>query len=393
MILRTAGPHLRALAALYPAVAITGPRQSGKTTLARMMFPDMPYVNLEAPDTRRLAQADPRGFLAQFQDGVVLDEFQRAPELVSYIQVLTDEDPRAGRFILTGSQQFEVMSRVSQSLAGRIGLIRLLPFSFEELRGGGFAAGAAAHWMFSGFYPRIHDRGLPPAQALSDYFATYVQRDVRELLNVADLSLFETFMRLCAGRTGQLLNLSNLAQDLGIAQVTARKWLTVLQASYVVHLTQPYHWRTTKRLMKSPKLYFYDTGLATWLIGVQSPQQLATHPLRGGLFENMVMMDALKFRWHRGLRDNLYFYRDSEGSEIDLVLEFGHGVFPIEIKAGATINTDYFKGIKHFAKLVDNAPNGGGLVYGGNERWRHNGTQIVPFDDLDALLVACGADA
>ena len=393
MILRTASPHLRALAALYPAVAITGPRQSGKTTLARMMFPDMPYVNLEAPDTRRLAQADPRGFLAQFQDGVVLDEFQRAPELVSYIQVLTDEDPRAGRFILTGSQQFEVMSRVSQSLAGRIGLIRLLPFSFEELRGGGFAAGAAAHWMFSGFYPRIHDRGLPPAQALSDYFATYVQRDVRELLNVADLSLFETFMRLCAGRTGQLLNLSNLAQDLGIAQVTARKWLTVLQASYVVHLTQPYHWRTTKRLMKSPKLYFYDTGLATWLIGVQSPQQLATHPLRGGLFENMVMMDALKFRWHRGLRDNLYFYRDSEGSEIDLVLEFGHGVFPIEIKAGATINSDYFKGIKHFAKLVDNAPNGGGLVYGGNERWRHNGTQIVPFDDLDALLVACGADA
>ena len=393
MILRTASPHLRALAALYPAVAITGPRQSGKTTLARMMFPDMPYVNLEAPDTRRLAQADPRGFLAQFQDGVVLDEFQRAPELVSYIQVLTDEDPRAGRFILTGSQQFEVMSRVSQSLAGRIGLIRLLPFSFEELRGGGFAAGAAAHWMFSGFYPRIHDRGLPPAQALSDYFATYVQRDVRELLNVADLSLFETFMRLCAGRTGQLLNLSNLAQDLGIAQVTARKWLTVLQASYVVHLTQPYHWRTTKRLMKSPKLYFYDTGLATWLIGVQSPQQLATHPLRGGLFENMVMMDALKFRWHRGLRDNLYFYRDSEGSEIDLVLEFGHGVFPIEIKAGATINSDYFKGIKHFAKLVDNAPNGGGLVYGGNERWRHNGTQIVPFDDIDALLVACGADA
>ncbi len=392
MILRTAGPHLRALAALYPAVAITGPRQSGKTTLARMVFPDMPYVNLEAPDTRRLAQADPRGFLAQFQDGVVLDEFQRAPELVSYIQVLTDEDPRAGRFILTGSQQFEVMSKVSQSLAGRIGLIRLLPFSFEELRGGGSPAGDAARWIFSGFYPRIHDRGLPPAQALSDYFATYVQRDVRELLNVADLSLFETFMRLCAGRTGQLLNLSNLAQDLGIAQVTARKWLTVLQASYVVHLTQPYHWRTTKRLMKSPKLYFYDTGLATWLIGVQSPQQLATHPLRGGLFENMVMMDALKFRWHRGLRDNLYFYRDSEGSEIDLVLEFGHGVFPIEIKAGATINSDYFKGIKHFAKLVDNVPNGGGLVYGGNERWRHNGTQIVPFDDIDALLVACGAD-
>ena len=393
MIVRTISPHLRLLATLYPVVVVSGPRQSGKTTLARSAFPEMPYVNLEAPDIRRLAQADPRGFLARFPSGVLLDEFQRAPELVSYIQVLTDEDPRAGRFVLTGSQQFEVMSKVSQSLAGRAGLIRLLPFSFEELRLGGFPVGDASHWMFSGFYPRIHDRDLPPAQALSDYFATYVQRDVREILNIADLAMFESFVRLCAGRTGQLLNLSNLAQDLGISHVTARKWLTVLQASYLVHLVQPYHWRTSKRLMKSPKLYFYDTGLAAWLIGIQSPQQLATHPLRGGLFENMVMMDALKFRWHRGLRDNLYFYRDSEGAEIDLLLEFGHGVFPIEIKAGATVNADYFKGIKHFSKMVSAAPNGGGLVYGGGERWLHNGTQIVPFDDVDALLTACGADA
>lgn len=393
MLTRTASPHLRHLAALYPAVAITGPRQSGKTTLARTVFPQMPYVNLEAPDTRRLAQADPRSFLAQFPDGVILDEFQRVPDLVSYIQVLADDDPRPGRFILTGSQQFEVMSSVSQSLAGRIGLIRLLPFSFEELRAGGVPAGSATQSMFSGFYPRIHDRHLPPAQALSDYFATYVQRDVRALLNIADLAQFETFVRLCAGRTGQLLNLSNLAQDLGITHVTARKWLTVLQASYIVHLVQPYHWRTSKRLIKSSKLYFYDTGLAAWLIGIQSAQQLATHPLRGGLFENMVMMDVLKFRWHRGLRDNLFFYRDSEGAEIDLLLEFGHGVFPIEIKAGATINPDYFKGLRHFAKLVSAAPNGGGLVYGGSERWLHSGTQLVPFDDADALLVACGADA
>ncbi len=392
MIVRTISPRLRFLATLYPVVVITGPRQSGKTTLARAAFPAMPYVNLEAPDMRRLAQADPRGFLARFPSGVLLDEFQRAPELVSYIQVLTDEDPRAGRFILTGSQQFEVMSKVSQSLAGRAGLIRLLPFSFEELGLGGFPAGDASHWMFSGFYPRIHDRGLPAAQALGDYFATYVQRDVREILNITDLAMFESFVRLCAGRTGQLLNLNNLAQDLGISHVTARKWLTVLQASYLVHLVQPYHWRTTKRLIKSPKLYFYDTGLAAWLIGIQSPEQLASHPLRGGLFENMVMMDALKFRWHRGLRDNLFFYRDSEGAEIDLLLEFGHGVFPIEIKAGATINSDYFKGIRHFSKLVSSAPNGGGLVYGGAERWLHSGTQIVPFDDVAALLTACGAD-
>ena len=391
MIIRTASPHLRHLAALYPAVAITGPRQSGKTTLARTVFPQMPYVNLEAPDTLRLAQADPRSFLAQFPDGMILDEFQRAPELVSYIQVLADEDPRPGRFILTGSQQFEVMSKVSQSLAGRVGLLRLLPFSFEELRASGVNTDNAARWMFSGFYPRIHDRKLPPAQALSDYFATYVQRDLRELLNVPDLAMFESFVRLCAGRTGQLLNLQNLAQDLGISHTTARRWLTVLQASYIVHLVQPYHWRTTKRLMKSPKLYFYDTGLAAWLIGIQSAQQLLTHPLRGGLFENMVMMDALKFRWHRGLRDNLFFYRDSEGAEIDLLLEFGHGVYPIEIKAGATINPDYFKGLRHFSKLVSAAPNGGGLVYGGSERWLHNGTQIVPFDDVDALLTACGA--
>lgn len=418
MIPRTAADYLIRVASYYPVAVLTGPRQSGKTTLARSQFPALPYFNLEAPDVRMRIEADPRGFLESYPDGLILDEFQRLPQLASYIQVLADSSTRCGRFILTGSQQLEVMSKVSQSLAGRAGLLKLLPLSIEELQarnanipvldtspaadgmppahGMPAAEGTLERQMYTGFYPRIYDRQLPPSQVLSDYFATYVQRDVRSLANVADIAQFEKFVGLCAGRVGQLLNVQNIAQDLGITHVTASRWLTILQATYIVHLVQPYHWRSTKRLIKSPKLYFYDVGLACWLNGIQSAAQLRTHPLRGLLFENMIMMEALKYRWHRGLRDNLYFYRDSDGAEVDLILEFAHGIYPIEIKAGETLSTDSFKGLKHLAKLVAAAPakppNGGGLVYGGSQHWQQAGAQVVGFKHVAALLKACGAD-
>ncbi len=399
MIPRLASAYLQRLASYYPVAVVTGPRQSGKTTLARNTFAHLPYFNLEAPDTRARIEADPRGFLESFPQGVVLDEFQRTPELVSYIQVLSDANERNGRFILTGSQQLEVMSKVSQSLAGRSGLLRLLPLSMEELQAADALPEAqsglaqANRWMFSGFYPRIYDQRLPPAQVLGDYFATYVQRDVRSLANVADIAQFEKFVRLCAGRIGQVLNLQNLAQDLGVSHATAGRWLTILQATYVVHLVQPYHWRTSKRLVKSPKLYFYDVGLATWLNGIENEQQLVTHPLRGHLFENLVIIEALKYRYNRGLRDNLYFYRDSDGAEVDLLLEYAQGIYPIEIKSGSTVNPDYFKGLKHLARLVGQPPNGGGLVYGGADAWSQAGTQVVGLNQLGALLEACGAGA
>jgi uncharacterized protein len=397
MIPRIASNHLKRLAAYYPVVVITGPRQSGKTTLVRSAFPNLPYFNLEAPNIRSRVEADPVGFLETYPEGVIIDEFQRFPEIASYIQVAADANPENGRFILTGSQQFEVMSKASQSLAGRVGLLKLLPLSIEELNDAGSRPLAIPldQILHTGFYPRLFDQHIPPQQAYSDYFATYVQRDVRALVNVIDLSQFEKFVRLCAGRIGQVLNLQNLSQDLGITHLTAQRWLSVLQASYIVHLVQPFHWRTTKRLIKSPKLYFYDVGLAAWLMGLQSQDQIATHPLRGAMFENMIVMEALKYRLNRGLHDNLFFYRDSDGAEVDLILEFANGIYPIEIKSGLTVNTDYFKGLRHLAKQFIQAsqalPNGGGLVYAGNECWQQLGTQIAGYQRTADLLGACGA--
>jgi predicted AAA+ superfamily ATPase len=386
MIPRTALPVLRALAADYPVVTLTGPRQSGKTTLCRAAFADKPYVNLEQPDVRAFAQDDPRGFLRAYPDGAILDEIQRAPELPSYLQALVDERPLPGRYILTGSEQFEVLNRVSQSLAGRTGLLRLLPFSIEEMSGH-FPTRPVERLILSGFYPRIHDRDLDPTRALGDYFATYVQRDLRALVNIGDLSTFEKFVRLAAGRSGQILNLSALGAEAGVSHTTTRKWLSLLEASYIAFQLPPYFWNTSKRLVKSPKLYFHDVGLAAYLLGIQNESHARSHPLRGALFETLVVGEALKWFWHRARRAGLHFYRDSEGNEVDLLLELGAGVFPIEIKAGETVNPDFFKGLRAFARLYEPPPpNGGALIYAGDAAQTRHGTTVMPIAGLPGLL-------
>ena len=367
MIERNIAPVLLQLATQYPVITITGPRQSGKTTLTRRLFADKPYVTLEDPDTRRFATEDPRGFLMQFAQGAILDEIQRAPELTSYLQGMVDADPKPGRFVLTGSHQFELMSQVSQSLAGRTAVLRLLPFTLAEVHRlrGGMASPDLAQTLLTGFYPRIHDQSLDPSQALADYFATYVQRDLRQLAAVQDLQRFERFVRLCAGRTGQLLNLSSLGNDAGVTHSTARAWIDLLQSSYIVHLLPPWFANTGKRLVKASKLYFHDVGLACWLLGMRSAAQVARDPLWGSLFENFVIMEAMKDRLNAGATAEMYFYRDSEGNEVDLLIPVGTKMHAIEIKAGATINPDYFKGLKTFAAHQPAVFASGCVVFGG----------------------------
>ncbi len=386
MIQRTIEPQLRQLAASYPVVTITGPRQSGKTTLCRKVFPDYDYVNLEAPDIRSYATDDPRGFLATYQHGVILDEIQRVPLLLSYIQTIVDEKNIPGQYILTGSQQFEVMNTISQSLAGRTALLKLLPLSLSELNSLPPPA-TIDNAILNGFYPRIHDQRLNPTQVMGDYFETYVERDLRQLMAIKDLSQFERFVKVCAGRVGQLLNLQSLGNDVGISYACARSWLTILEASYIVHLLHPWHANVSKRLIKSPKLYFCDVGLASYLLGLENENQVNRDPLRGNLFENLVIMEALKHLYNRGKRSNLFFYRDSNGNEVDLISEQGRTLAAIEIKAGTTVNPDFFKGLRQFKKMTGESHTVvAGLVYGGEETQRRSDTVVQGVLNCDSLL-------
>lgn len=384
MVEREITSRLVALYQQYPFVTVTGPRQSGKTTLCRSVFPDLAYVNLEAPDQREFAESDPRAFLARLNEGAILDEIQRVPSLLSYLQVIADEQRRNSLFVLTGSEQFRLSDAINQSLAGRTALLRLLPFSLAERQQTG-ASGEVDDILFSGFYPRIHDQGLDPRQALGDYFETYVERDVRQLSEIRNLSSFQRFVRLCAGRVGQVVNLSSLGADAGVTHTTAREWLAVLEASYIVFQLQPFHSNVQKRLIKSPKLYFYDVGLASYLIGIENAKQIATHPLRGPLFENAVVVEALKHRFNGGYQPNLSFFRSAKGLECDLFYETGQGIGAIEIKSGATIASDFFTSLKRVAKLVPDIT-ATFVVYGGTERQSRSDCEVVSLADVGGAL-------
>ena len=384
MIEREIAGRLKRLFRQFPFVTVTGPRQSGKTTLCRAAFPDLAYANLEAPDQRQFAESDPRGFLAQLGDGAIIDEVQHVPELLSYLQVLADERRRNSLFVLTGSEQFQLSHAISQSLAGRTALLRLLPFSLDERQRIG-ASLAIDGMLYSGFYPRILDQGLEPQQALGDYFETYVERDVRRMGEIRNLSSFRRFVRLCAGRVGQLINLSALGSDAGVSHTTAREWLTVLEASYIVFQLPPYHANIRKRLIKSPKLYFYDVGLASYLIGIEQAGQIATHPLRGALFENLVVAEVLKYRFNQGQRSNLSFFRDSRGLECDLFYETGRGIGAIEIKSGATVASDYFRSLNRVSALIPDI-SAKAVVYGGDARQSRTDGEAVPLASLREVL-------
>ena len=384
MIAREIASRLVHLFRQYPFVTVTGPRQSGKTTLCRAAFPHLDYVNLEAPDQREFAETDPRGFLARFKEGAILDEIQRVPDLLSYLQVLADEVGRNGLFVLTGSEQFRLSDATSQSLAGRTALLRLLPFSLVELRQTGASEGID-DILYSGFYPRIHDRKLEPRQALGDYFETYVERDVRRIGEIRNLANFRRFVRLCAGRIGQLANLSSLGADAGVSHTTASHWLTILEASHVVFRLPPFQANIRKRLVRTPKLYFCDVGLASHLIGIEHAGQIATHPLRGPLFENAVVMEALKHRFNRGRRSNLSFFRDSRGLECDLLYENGNRMGAIEIKSGATIASDWFGSLDRVAEALPEIT-ARAVVYGGGERQSRSDAEVAPLTDLSEVL-------
>jgi len=382
MILRQAEATIRELLRGFPVVTLTGPRQAGKTTLARVIFRDRPYASLEDPDIRLAATDDPRAFLDRFPDGAVLDEVQRCPDLLSYLQARVDMDGRMGLFLLTGSQQFGLMSKVTQSLAGRSAFVELLPFSVGELRKAGVLPDTLAGMLLQGGYPPLYDRQLVFRQWFNAYVTAYVERDVRQLLNIHDLEAFQRFVRFCAGRTGQLLNLSALATDCGITHGTARAWLSVLEASYLVFQLRPYHVNFNKRLIKTPKLYFYDSGLVCWLLGIQTPEHLACHPLRGAVFETFVVSELMKRRLHAGERPGLYFWRDSNGNEVDVLIEDGAFLIPVEIKAGKTLARDAFSGLQKWLQLAGTLARDPQLIYGGDESFRHLGVDVVSWRDV-----------
>lgn len=389
MIPRTALSTVQRLARGFPIVALTGPRQSGKTTLARAAFPGKPYVSLENPDQLAYATADARRFLANYPDGAIIDEVQRCPELFSYLQGWVDERRRMGDFVLTGSQQFGLLSKITQSLAGRVGLVHLLPLSQSELAGAGMTAASVDVALWQGAYPALYDRGLSPEDWFPNYVATYVERDVRQLLAVRELGLFQRFLKMCAARCGQLLNLSSLAADCGISHVTARQWLTVLEASYIVRLLAPYHRNFGKRLVKTPKLYFLDVGLAAWLLGIRDARSVATHAMRGALFETFVIGEFIKQRHNAGQPAELYFWRDNIGHEIDLLFETGDSLQPVEIKSGMTFSYSWLDAAKRWKAFAGDAALDPWIIHGGDRSFECDGGRVFSWRALMESPASC----
>ncbi len=377
--------YLQYMSEKFPVVTVTGPRQSGKSTLVRHAFPDKPYISCEDPDVRMFAAKDPRGFLQTYQNAVI-DEVQKVPQIFSYIQTHVDRTDDPGQFVLTGSTDFLLIEKITQSLAGRTAVLRLLPFALNEVHGmQGFER--YEDYLFNGFYPRLYKMNIPPKDFYPGYVQTYIERDVRAIKNISNLGQFQLFLKMCAGRTGQLLNLSSLGNECGISHTTAKSWIAVLQASYIVFLLNPHFENFNKRLVKMPKLYFYDPGLAAYLLEIHSVSQLQTHYCKGALFESMIICDIIKQNFNQGKPGNCYFWRDKNGNEIDCLVDKGNVFTPIEIKSGKTIASDYFKGIDYFVKAAGKKSSKPYLIYGGTEQQHRTNAQVIPWNRLEQLAL------
>ncbi|MFA4982210.1 MAG: ATP-binding protein [Candidatus Omnitrophota bacterium] len=386
MITRTISKKLHDLALKFPVVSVTGPRQSGKTTLVKNVFPKLAYVSLEDLDTREFAEIDPRGFLSTYDKGVIIDEVQRVPKLFSYIQTQVDKKKSAGQFILTGSQNILLHEHVSQTLAGRAAILKLLPFSIEELEKTSYRIKDIDDYLFKGFYPRIYDKKIPPSDWYANYIQTYVERDVRLIKNIGDLNVFQKFLKLCAGRIGQILNLSSLGNECGITHNTAKAWISILESCYIIFLLAPYYKNFNKRLVKMPKLYFYDPGLACSLLGLRARGQVATHYLRGSLFESALISELIKERYNRGEESGCYFWRDKTGNEVDCVLDVSGTLLSIEIKSGKTVTGDFFDGLKYWAKVAGENGKKAYLVYGGSENQKRDFANVISWKNISLII-------
>lgn len=383
MIPRFLSEKVLYLATKFPIVSVTGPRQSGKTTLIKHLFPDYTYVNLENPDTRQAARLAPRDFVHQSPKGLIIDEAQYAPEIFSYLQITADEGNQVGRFIICGSQHFLLMERISQSLAGRVGIVHLLPFSMAELQAAGQPRKEALNYIFDGFFPRLYDKDILPSDFYPAYIQTYIERDARQVINITDLDRFQAFVRLCAGRVGNLFNQTEVGTLVGIDKRTTQRWFSILQTGFQAFTLPPYFQNFDKRIIKTPKLYFWDTGIACSLLGIRSAEELYQHFARGPLFENFIIVEMLKQFYNKGIRPNAYFWSDRNMSEVDLLIDEGGKLFPMEIKAGQMVKSDFFKGIKVFNEASGNDPSLSNVIYGGESSYLHpQGVQIRSWFNL-----------
>jgi predicted AAA+ superfamily ATPase len=371
----------------FPVIALMGPRQSGKTTLARTLFPKHKYISLEDFDVRELAKQDPRKFLSNNRNerGIILDEVQHTPELLSYIQTFVDEYKVRGYFILTGSSNFMLNETITQSLAGRMAIFTLLPLSISELKNASLLPKSPDALMLKGSYPAIYAEDIEPSIWYKGYIMSYIERDVRQIATIKDLALFQKFMKLCAGRVGQLLNVASLSDDCGVNQRTVKEWLSVLEASYIIHLLQPHHVNFNKRLTKSPKLFFYDIGLLCSLLGLESAEQLSNHYARGNIFESLVIAELLKKIDNNGRLARLYFWRSHHGDEVDCIIETGAGLIPVEVKSGMTISSDYFKGLQYWYELSGVNSESGYVVYAGDQTQNRSLGHVINWRDIDTI--------
>lgn len=366
----------------YPVIAITGPRQSGKTTMLKTVFTEYEYVSLENPDIRNFAESDPNGFLDRYPGKIIFDEVQRVPSLFSYIQTRVDESGEMGQFILSGSQNFHLMENITQSLAGRVAIFKLFPFDFQELQSAELLPDDYLQILVKGFYPAIYDRDIPSRIFYSNYVQTYVQRDVSELIAIKDIRLFQNFLGLCAARAGQLLNLNALANECGISQPTAKSWMSALENSYILFQLFPYHENFSKRIVKTPKLYFYDTGLLCSLLKINTPEQILTHPVKGNIFENMMIAEYVKRIHHKNNFQDVWFWRDSAGHEVDLIIQDGQQLNIVEMKAGLTIMSDMFNGLTWWENLSGRKDLVKTLVYGGNENQNRSLGKVLSWKEF-----------